>query len=177
MKTRPCNPDMSVYKGIKWTLALDVSMLPSFFLTWTSSERSMLKETVSKSCPSGTCQAAPGFRYPFPGQEINISDVAKRGVRPDISLYLKEEKKFIQSPQWQFVNSKPFFLDSLKLSNAFAAVTMVWSLPSQCCVPSGSCFACPFPLLTGSWDETILYSLVQKKCIRGCLWVPSRKHL
>lgn len=85
----------------------------------------MLKETVSKSCPSGTYQAAPGFRYPFPGQKINISDVAKRGVRPNISLYLKGEKMFIRSPQWQFVNFKPFFVDSLKLGNAFAAGAVV----------------------------------------------------
>lgn len=92
MKTRPCNPDVSVYKVIQWTLALAVCMLPSLFLTWLSSEENILNEIVSKSCPFGTCQAAPGFYYPFPGQEINISDVAKWGVRPNISLYLKGEK-------------------------------------------------------------------------------------
>lgn len=70
MKTRPCNPDMSVYKGIKWTLALDVCMLLSFFLTWMSSEKACWNKQFQNPVPPAHARLHQASVTSFQGKKL-----------------------------------------------------------------------------------------------------------
>lgn len=70
MKTRPCNPDMSIYKGIKLTLALDVCMLPSLFLTWMSSEKACWKKQFQNPVPLAHTRLHQASVTTFQGKKL-----------------------------------------------------------------------------------------------------------